>query len=155
MTSAGSRAFSCRTPPRAQYYPPYPSATTTAAAMTPSPTRYYSPPAASYYRPATAMMYPPQYGGSPNKQRKGRGKYDDGGQVMLPDSTTLTPPNSLSMKKSSVQVRVVPACLLVNVGMFDISKLPECVMYSQTNTQAQPGAWVQACDNILEALCLC
>ena len=127
MTSAGSRAFSCRTPPRAQYYPPYPSATTTAAAMTPSPTRYYSPPAASYYRPAATMMYP-QYGGSPSKQRKGRGKYDDGGQVMLPDSTTLTPPNSLSMKKSSVQVsvmvtRVISACLLVNTGVFDISEL--------------------------------
>ena len=105
MTSAGSRAFSCRTPPRGQFYP-YPSATTaTAAAMAPSPTRYYSPPAASYYRPtAAAMLYPPQYGGSPNKQRKGRGKYDDGSQVMLPDSTTLTPPNSLPMKKSSVQV---------------------------------------------------
>lgn len=98
MTSAGSRAFSCRTPPRGQFtYPSYHSPTPTGMA---SPTRYYSPPTtASYYRP---MMYPTaQYGGSPNKQRKGRGKYDE---VMLPDSTTLTPPNSLPVKRSSVQV---------------------------------------------------
>ena len=102
MTSAGSRAFSCRTPPRAQFYPPYPSATTAAAAMSPSPTRYYSPPATNYYRPG--VMYAPQYGGSPSKQRKGRGKYDDGNQVMLPDSTTLTPPGSLQVKKPPIQV---------------------------------------------------
>lgn len=106
MTSAGSRAFSCRTPPRTSgqfAYPPYPSATP--AAMTPSPTRYYSPgpAAAGYYRP---VMYPTQpYGGSPSKQRKGgRGKYDEVSQVMLPDSTTLTPPSSVPMKKSSIQV---------------------------------------------------
>jgi len=68
--------------------------------MTPSPTRYYSPP--GYYRPA--MMYPAQYGASPTKQRKGRVKYDEANQMMLPDSTTLTPPNSLPIKKSSVQV---------------------------------------------------
>ena len=70
--------------------------------MTPT-ARYYSPPAATtgYYRP---VMYPTQYGGSPSKQRKGRGKFEDGSQVMLPDSTTLTPPSSLPIKKSSVQV---------------------------------------------------
>lgn len=106
MTSAGSRAFSCRTPSRGQFtYPPYPSATAPATAMTPPPTRYYSPPATTgYYRP---VVYPTatQYGGSPNKQRgKGRGRFDEPSQVILPDSTTLTPPNTLSMKKSSVQV---------------------------------------------------
>ena len=111
MTSAGSRAFSCRTPPRGQFtYPPYPPATATAS-MKPSPPCYYSPPAtASYYRP---IIYPTQYGGSPTKQQcKGRGKYDDAGQVMLPDSTTLTPPNSLSIKKSSVQVSTEPQVIL-------------------------------------------
>ena len=34
-------------------------------------------------------MYPTtQYGGTPNKQCKGCGKFDDGSQVMLPGSTT-------------------------------------------------------------------
>lgn len=104
MTSAGSRAFSCRTPPRTQFtYPPHPHPPATTAAMAP-PTRYYSPPT-GYYRPA--MIYPTaQYSGtSPSKQHKGRGKYDEGSHVMLADSTTITPPaNSLSMKKCCIQV---------------------------------------------------
>ena len=100
MHERAPAAPACRTPPRGQFtYPPCPPATP-AAAMTPSPTRYYSPP--GYYRPA--MMYPAQYGASPTKQRKGRVKYDEANQMMLPDSTTLTPPNSLPIKKSSVQV---------------------------------------------------
>ena len=126
MTSAGSRAFSCRTPPRAQFYPPYPSATTAAAAMSPSPTRYYSPPAVNYYRPG--VMYAPQYGGSPSKQRKGRGKYDDSNQVMLPDSTTLTPPGSLQVKKPPIQVgqrySVDLICILAHTGLFDVNNGP-------------------------------
>ena len=94
MTSAGSRAFSCCTPPQAQYHPHYPLVTTTAAVMTPSPTHYvyYS---TTYYRPATAMMFPPQYGTlrSPSKQCNQCSRYydDDGSQVLLPDLTTYIP----------------------------------------------------------------
>ena len=98
MTSAGSRAFSCRTPPRAPFTP-YHSPTPAGPAMTPT-SRF--PATTGYYHP---VMYPAmQYGGSPNKQRKGRGKFDDSNQGMLPDSTTLTPPSILPMKKSPVQV---------------------------------------------------
>ena len=111
MTSAGSRAFSCRTPPRAQYYP---SVTTTAAVMTPSPTHYYS---TIYYPPATVVMFPPQYGTlrSPSKQCDQCSRYydDDSSQVLLPDLTTLTPPNSSSIQVSVTVTRVVPASLLV------------------------------------------
>ena len=89
MMLAGSRAFSCCIPSRAQFtYPPYHSPTEAKAAMTPA-SHYYSPPAITGYYHPVAIMYPTtQYGGTPNKQCKGCGKFDDGSQVMLPGSTT-------------------------------------------------------------------
>jgi len=111
MTSAGSRAFSSRSPPRGRYYSSQ-SAPATATNMTPPPRQFYSPPP-GYYRPfvyPTTMAHPTatQYGPSPTKQpqqHRGRGKYEGAPQVMLADSTTGSP-QSLTMKKSPLQVSV-------------------------------------------------
>ena len=117
MTSAGSRAYSSRSPPRGRYYPSQPAPATTTS-MTPPPRQFYSPPP-GYYRP---IVYPTpmthatataaQYGVSPTKQpqqHRGRGKYE-GTQMMLADSTTGS---SLTMKKSPFQVSKHGYCVIV------------------------------------------
>ena len=118
MTSAGSRAYSSRSPTRGRYCFPSQPTSATASAMTPPPTRFYSPPP-GYYRP---FVYPTpltpatatsatQYGASPTKQpqqRRGHGKYYNEGatQMMMADSTTMGSSSLQTMKKSPLQVSV-------------------------------------------------